>query len=300
MNWITTALLSATMQTGVSIIDSHLLSRRMLGLRTFMLAMSVIQVFFSLVLYLIEPWQTDVPAAAFGWVALATVAGTSGALLVLFVLQKEEVSRVVPITHISPVFVAIIATVFLDERLEWLHWLAILIVVAGAIVITLERTAPGTAVSLKKPFILLFLASLLGALGSIFTKQALEYLSFWNMYSMSILGTAIIMLSVSLRPGTLRRWRDMDRRGSTLALVTGNEIVALSASVLYVRAVSLGPVSLVATIMGTRPVLVAVFSMLLSLVLPGFLMELPGRRTMVLRLAAILLIVGGLSIISLS
>lgn len=52
--------------------------------------------------------------------------------------------------------------------------------------------------------------------------------------------------------------------------------------------------------MGTRPVLVAVFSMLLSLVLPGFLMELPGRRTMVLRLAAILLIVGGLSIISLS
>ncbi len=300
MDWISTALVSATMQAGVSIVDSHLLSRRMLKLRTFMLAMSVIQVFFSLALYLISPWNTNVPAAAFGWVAAATVAGTSGALLVLFVLQKEEVSKVVPITHVSPVFVAIIATVFLDEQLEWAKWLAIFIVVAGAMIITFERSGAGKVVSLKKPFLLLFLASLLGALGSIFTKQALEYLSFWNMYSMSILGTAIIMLSVSLRPHILRRWRYMDRRSSTLALVAGNEIAALSASVLYVRAVSLGPVSLVATIMGTRPVLVALFSILLSLVLPGFLMVLPDKRTMLLRLTAILLIVGGLSIISLS
>jgi len=300
VNWTTTALLSAAIQAGVSVIDSHLLSKRMIGLRPFMLAMGIIQLLYGLLLYALFPWPGDMPAIAIGWVIGASICGTSAALLTMFVLQKEEVSRVVPITHISPIFVAIIATIFLDESLVYLQWLAVIIVVAGAMIITAGKSHSETAGSRRKPFFLLFLASLLAALGSVFTKQALEYLSFWNMYSMAILGTSIIMLSVSLRFSTIRQWRYMKRKGSTLVLLICNEIAALSASVLFVRAVSLGPVSLVTTIMGTRPILVAVYSMVLSLVLPGFLLELPGKRAMAFRLAAILMIVGGLSIIYLT
>ena len=300
MNWISTALLSTMLGTGVSIIDSHLLSRRMLGLRPFMLAMGIIQLFYILVLYILFPWPTSLPVNAVLSVIGASIAGTSSALITMFVLQSEEVSRVVPIIHISPIFVAIIATVFLGEDLGYLQWLAIVIVVAGALIITAEKRGTPASTSLKRPFSLLFVASLLSALASIFTKYTLSYISFWNMYSMALLGTAITMLGFSLRPATVREWIDMERRNSTIIMVFLNEIAALSASVIFVRAVSLGPVSLVSTITGTRPAFVAVFSMILKMVLPGFLLELPGKRVMALRFIAIALIVGGLSIISLT
>jgi hypothetical protein len=92
----------------------------------------------------------------------------------------------------------------------------------------------------------------------------------------------------------------MERRYSSLALVGFNEILALSASLIYVRSVSLGPVSLVVTVMTVRPVLVLIFSVILSLILPGFLIKMAGKRTLIFRFIAIALIVGGLCIISLS
>lgn len=302
MNWFFTALLSSAMQGGVNIIDSHLLSRRMLGLRTFMLAMGIVQLLYILTLYLLFPWPERIPTGILLSVIGATIAGTSSALLTMYVLQKEEVSRVTAILRISPIFVAIIATTFLGENLDYRQWLAIFIAVAGAMIISAEQNTDhtGATASRAKPFLLLFLASLLAALGSIFAKHALSTLSFWNMYSMSLLGTSIIMLSFSVRPESIRQWMSMERRNSTLALVVVNEVAALSASVLFVRAISLGPVSLVSVVMGTRPVLVMVFSLILSLVLPGFLLKLPNRRILLIRFAAIAMIVGGVSVISLT
>lgn len=300
MNWFSTALLSATLHAGVNIVDSHILSRRMLGLRTFMLGMAVIQIFYGLVLYLISPWNIDISGDTILWLIANIVFSTSGSLIVLFVLRREEVSRVIPVTYVSPVFVAVIAILFLDESLTWLHWMAVFIVVAGAVMLSLEKSHPDSPRSLKKPFMLLFLASFLGAIGSICTKQVLKEVSFLNMYSMAILGTALIYLSISLRPGIIRKWRGMKQRNATMSMVLLNEIVALSAALLYVRAISLGPVSLVSTVMGTRPVLVVIFSMILHLVLPGFLIKLPGKRTMIFRILSIAMIAGGLSIISLS
>ena len=166
--------------------------------------------------------------------------------------------------------------------------------------ISAEKRQSVSSIPLKRPFSLLFLSSLLAALGNVFAKYALDYVSFWNMYSMAIVGTATIFLAISTRPDTLRYWKEMKRRGSTLTFICLNEVAALSASVLHIRAVSLGPVSLVSAIGGVRPLLVVAYSMILSLVLPGFLLELPDKRTMVLRVAAIIMIIGGVSMITLN
>jgi len=300
LNWISTALLSSAMQAAVSVVDSHLLSKRMLELRTLILAMGVIQALYGLLLYILFPWPANIPAAGILSVIAASIFGIGGSLTTLLVLQKEEVSRVVPIGHITPVYIAIIATIFLDENLTYLHWLAIIIVTAGALIVSTEKNQVIASSSMKRPFSLLFIATLFGALGAIFTKITLRYMSFWNMYSMAILIASVIVLAISARPDTFNQWREMKRRSSTLALIVLNEIAGMSASVLYVRAVSLGPVSLVSTIGGVRPFLVIIYSAILSLVLPGFLLELPGKRTIIFRLIAIAMIVGGVSIISLN
>ena len=155
MNWTNTALLSVLIGGVVVTIDSHLLSRRMPGMRAFLLPMSIIMLLSGLVIIFIQPWPEYVPLKAILAIIASTILAISASLIAFFNLQKEEVSRVVPILNISPVFTTIIATLFLNERPEYLQWLAIIIVVAGAVIITMERSPYGTSGSLKKPFMLL-------------------------------------------------------------------------------------------------------------------------------------------------
>ena len=54
-------------------------------------------------------------------------------------IQRLEVSRVVPVFHTFPVSTAILAVFLLDEKLLLVHWLAILVVVAGAGSLALEQ-----------------------------------------------------------------------------------------------------------------------------------------------------------------
>lgn len=300
MDWITTALLSATIHAGVGILDSHILSRRKLGLRAFMMMMGILQLILGTVVSLLNPWWFKITTESFLLVAGASVTGSVAAMIIFYVLQKEEVSRVIPITHISPLFVALSATIFLNESLGWLHWLAIVIVVGGAIIISLEKRGQGKSLSLDKPFLLLLLSSLLIATRAILLKEGLEDLTFWNVYGMSALGTGLLFSSLALRPEVIRQWLNHPRRGSTFLIFLTNEIIAFISTVLQIRAISLGPVSLVSAIIATRPVLVALFSIILSIILPGFLLELPGKRAMIVRLAAILMIVGGICIIYLN
>ena len=93
----------------------------------------------------------------------------------------------------------------------------------------------------------------------------------------------------------------MKQKSLTLGLFGGNQILALSAAIFQFWAISTGPVSLVSTIIGTRPVFVAIFSIILSFVLPGFLIKKStGAKVTVLRFISILMIVVGISIIYLT
>ena len=300
MNWTSTAILSAATQGIVSIIDSHLLSKRMPGLQSFLLPVGIILLIFGLiVLYLFPlPEGTDkLP------IIVATAAGilrTAGVVITLYNLTREEVSRVIPITYTYPVFVAIIAIPILGESLGYLQWLAIIIVVAGAIIISAEKSPSGTTASLSRPFLLLFVASLFFAVADILAKYSLTYISFWNLYSLAILGMSVGFLIISTRPNTIKLLRTMKRKTSTLSLLGLNEILALLASALHIWAISTGPVSLVSTTLSTRPVFVAIYSIILGFVWPGFILRRISNRGMIVRFVTIIMIVGGISIIYLT
>jgi transporter family protein len=50
-------------------------------------------------------------------------------------LQLGEASRVAPVDKLSVVFVIILATLFLKERITWQHWVGGLLITGGAIVL---------------------------------------------------------------------------------------------------------------------------------------------------------------------
>jgi drug/metabolite transporter (DMT)-like permease len=301
VGWISIAILSAALLGLVNIFDSHLITRRMPSLRAYLFLVG----FMLLASGLLFAYLFPLPAGLSSWRLLVAI--TSGILragsvtILLYTLKTEEVSRAVPVVSIYPVFVALMAVPLLGETLGYLHWLAIAIVVAGVVMVSIKRN-PGGRVRRPGGIILLLLlaASLLLALADVTGKYAISYISFWNMYWLSIAIIAVIFLLISLRPRVLKELGSLKRPASALTLVAITELLVVAGAVLFFWAMENGPVSLVSTIASTRPIFVVVYALILSRIWPNFLVWQPGRLALGLKLVAAVLIAGGIAVIYLA
>ena len=78
----------------------------------------------------------------------AGLLNTGVSLLISRMLQRGEVTRVVPIIDTYPVFVAVMAIIFLGEDVTPLKWMAILLVICGAVLASgRAQTLPGSLAS---------------------------------------------------------------------------------------------------------------------------------------------------------
>ena len=299
MNWVNTAILSAAIMGVVNILDSHLLSKRMPGLRAFLLPVAIIHLIYGSLLFALFP----LPEGVGTWPVLAAVGSgmlrTAAVIIMLDSLQREEVSRVIPVVYTYPVFVAIMAVPLLGESLTHLEWLAIAIVVAGAVIVS-ARQSPFSSTGWRSKSFLLFVSSLLFAGADIASKYALAYISFWNMFSLTTFCMSGIFLLISVRTNIIRQLIDMKQRNTAMGLLAFNETLAPAGIVLSFWALQRGPVSLVSTILSSRPMFVLIFALILSRLWPAFLEWHPGKRLLALRLIATAMIVGGITIIHLA
>jgi uncharacterized membrane protein len=118
------------------------------------------------------------------------------------------------------------------------------------------------------------------------------------MYWINALCMAGIFLLVSLRPRIIKELINMRRRSSSIGLLVLNEMLAVIGILLVFRAMENGPVSLVSTITGSRPIFVLIFVLILNRFRSGFLIEgQSDKGTLALRVIATAMIVGGIAII---
>lgn len=130
---ITAALVAIFAKLGLKGIDSTLATT----IRSIIMA-----VFLLLVSFFLKKFQ-GFSLSSLGskdWI-LIVLAGIAGALSWLFyflALKTGLATKVVAIDRLSLVFVIIFATIFLGEKLGWKSVLGALLMVAGAIIITLK------------------------------------------------------------------------------------------------------------------------------------------------------------------
>jgi drug/metabolite transporter (DMT)-like permease len=197
------------------------------------------------------------------------------------------------------VFVAILAVTILGETLGAGRWVAIIVVVAGAFTISLRTSNGGKILRLTRAFPILIGASIFTALALLTGKYALEELSVWLVFSLRNYGMVVVFVFL-WRPGAfgelfraVRNWRTM------LLLFLAEYSLAPLAVVLNVTATSLGPVSLVSTLTATRPVFVFIFGSILSVPALRLLDEPLDRLTLLVKLVAIIMVVGGIAALTL-
>jgi drug/metabolite transporter (DMT)-like permease len=281
----------------VNIIDSHLLSRRMPSLGAFLLPAGICHLIYSSVILALFPFPEGLTAFPLAVAIASAILRAVAITIMLYTMTREEVSQVIPVVYTYPIFVAIMAVMLLGESLDYLQWLAIVIVAAGAVMVSLRRSPSGNSVWLGKSFGLLFVSSLLMAGADVASKYALNYISFWNMYCLSVLAMSSLYFVVSVRGSVFHELQSMQRRGRAMALIAFTETLSFIGIVLSFRAIEGGPVSLVSTILSSRPIFVFIYALILSRVFPVFLKWQPTRATLLLRFTATAMIVGGVAAI---
>jgi drug/metabolite transporter (DMT)-like permease len=190
----------------------------------------------------------------------------------------------------------------LEEMLNVWEWLAILLTVAGAVLISFHRDLGERKTKLQKSFLLLLLTAFLFAISNIGFKYAMDAktISFWNVFTVNGICCAVVALLFSLRKSTLQELKNLPQRTQKIGWVFGSQSIAALGITLSFIAIDSGPVSLVSTIMNIRPAFVFIFSIIISRFYPGFINERFTRSTVFVKLIGIAMITGGVAIISLS
>ena len=300
MDWVAVSLAGAAAFALVSILDKVLLVRFVPNARAFIVMVGLIQ---------FPVAALALPFSSFEGIGASplVVGYFSGflwgiSLVAMFgVMSTQDVSRVVPVISTSPVFVAILAVIFLSESLSPLHWVAILATVAGAGLISLRSSSSSGRVGLGPSFFVLLLGSIALAGGQFLSKVALDDMDVATLLVTRSAGLGMAAVILPFRPSVVPLIRRAVTDPPTLAVfVMAEGFVVLLAMVLTLWAIGLGPVSLVATAMATRPLFVFAMSVALSSSLWPLLNEPLDRRTLLHKLASTGVIVGGIAGISLA
>ncbi|MBI4200949.1 MAG: EamA family transporter [Chloroflexi bacterium] len=299
MGWAPLAVLSAALFGMASFLVKLVVGRQVPNPRTFYLITGVLNMLIGMFALLVWPLAPGASLVAVVQAAAAGLVQSAGLMLFWLALRTEEVSRVDPITQTFPIFVAILASTFLGESLGPREWSGILATVAGAVLISARRM-PGGEVLLSRPLLLLGIASLSTAVAQTLSKPALSELSKWNVLGIFFPCLSVGFFTVSLRRSCLQEaYAIVSEKPRSLLWVGSQAAVGLAAVLFQFAAIAVGPVSLVSTVIATRPFFVFVWAMLSSWLTPHLLREPLSPRILAVKLAAIAMIVGGGASVSL-
>ena len=298
MDWILAAIASAIGFAGVGILDKIVIEKHSPSPRTFMIFAGALQLPGSLIPIAfvgLEPYSAINILIAWGSGVLIGIS----LLLMFLALRKQDASVVAAVYQTAPVFVAIIAVIFLKESLTFFQWLAILLTVAGAILISLKRTGVGFG-SLGVWFFVMIAASVFFGAGLTLTKVALNEMSFWNVFTYRGIGTAVPLMLLPVTRNTVKESLLFIKNVKGLSIVVFSEAILAFAALWFTTiAIDNSPVSLATAIMSTRPLFAVIFGAVLSLSYLRVLDEPLDRGSITQRTFAVVMIVAGVAGISL-
>lgn len=227
------------------------------------------------------------------WAGIAVGALYAIAMIVWYRgIAETDVSTFVPLFATRTIFTTALAFLFLSEAFSWLVYVGILLIVVGAIVISIEEPADGLssiAVESRDAVLLSLLTAVMFAI--IYTS--LDGLTIdaqiWSILFWIGVGGMVLSLDFAV----LRREELFELGSRSQAALVANGGLSAVAFFTFTVAVSLGPVSLVAAIINLDAVFVFLGAVALSQVFPGKIDEETDPATLLQKGTATVLIIGG-------
>lgn len=305
LNWMTLALLTAICWGLVNVLDKEILNNHSIEIRTRQLLDSL----FGLIVAALLLWKLSSPSL------LLVTLGILGVALVYFfnylyyrALKKADVSAVSVYLQSIPVFSAIIGFVFFAERFYSEVYLGAVLVILGAILVAIERTANNkfTIFQGKNMEVLLkyvLIASLIMSVNYGFIKELLKQYNFWEVFfwgriGFGFMGIFVYIIRPGAREGINQNIKTMGAR--TFFSVGCIEALNFLGIFLLTAAYSVGTITLVSTAVAVQPLMVIMVLILIAgLSNKNLLGDFNlSKRVLIVRTFAVLLQVIGMFLLS--
>lgn len=296
MSWIIFSLLAVLTFSFVNLLDKISISKKFKNVYSFVLILNLAYVFFYLT-YTLMYWRTFVWGSFFVW---AVVSGFFYFFMWIFwfkALSGGEVSRSSAIFFTQPLFNSILAVLFLGENLMPLKWLAIFMIVVGAVFSSIEGKK--TKQGFNYAYIFAVLASVISAAGNTISKHATTVLPAITVSSIGFFATLPFYFIFLKDKEVLEETKKSFADKKLLGLIFFRGLIGFAAIGLFMSAIESGPVSLVSALNGSQPLIVLTLSVLISLFFPKIIKEDISKKSMIYKIISVVLIVGGAVIISL-
>jgi transporter family protein len=298
MTWLIFTILSCFLYAVVAVFNKYLLGQRATTkpiVFTFWLGILSI---FSFVLI---PFGLAWP----GWPAfgLDIVVGVVYFFSILYfyeALDINETSRVTSLTGgLTPLVVLFFSFMLLNESLTILQLLAFFLLVAGAFLISFKRSR-GRFKSSVKGLWFIILSIILSAIYWIGAKYIFDNQGFVTGFLWSRLGFILTAAAILVWPAWRRKilYSESQLTLKISSLFVTSKLFAAFGSLFIHLALSLGSAALVNALGGLQYVFILIFAIILSKKFPNFLQEETSGGVLVQKIAAVLLIVGGLAILA--
>ncbi len=232
------------------------------------------------------------------------IALTAGLLLTLGIVlyykavQYEEISRVLMMWQLIPIFVLIMSFYFLNEPLTKKHFLGFVLLFTAGLLVAYRKI--NGKFKLSKAFYLMLGSTLLISFYYVASKHIYKITDFWNAFMwlrIAAFSGVLVLIEPSIRKEFIYTLRNMN--SGIKGLLGFKMIVDFSAFIFLGFAILNGPISLVSALgSATAPVFIFFITFFTTIYLPHIVKEDINKKTILIKALAILLIIVGIFLVN--
>jgi transporter family protein len=288
-DWALFAIFAVFIWSVVNIVDKYVLTRWVANPIILIMITGIIGLLAGFIIFFTQ----GISYLSLQNTIFAIIAGTFyvlGNLLYFKAAKLNEISRVVPLFHLSPIFVLILAAIFLGEFFTPMKYLGIAFLVVGAFIISSKNLF---SFRLDRSSEFMILSTLSFSFTVVITKYLLAFADFWTIFSYIKFGTIFVLVPIFWL--YFEELKSVARKHGkkVIGLISINESFNVFAVLLMTIAAASGFITLVESLASLQALFVFLLALGLSIFFPKILKEEISGSTILLKLIAIVLLIAG-------
>lgn len=295
MSWILLSILTAFFWALSNIVDKFIFTRWAIKPIVPVMFSGIIGTLIGAGIYFFRG-LAEISPVNLVWAAAAAFFYLLGFVFYFKAVKAEEISRIIPMFFLTPLFIFLLATLFLGEKLTPANHAGIFLLVTGAVLISSKKSLDWR---FGKGFWFMILSAASISANAVITKYLLDFADSWTIFSY----TRGFWVLLFLLPVIYRKFsdlKDVAAIGGTKAIgmISSSITLNLTGGILITLATAAGSVTMVNALVSIQPLIVFALALFISAYYPHIFKEDTAKAVVILKLVSILLIFTGAILIT--
>ncbi|MCX8190086.1 MAG: EamA family transporter [Candidatus Diapherotrites archaeon] len=225
--------------------------------------------------------------------SIATLLGMVGGALYYKIMQKSEASRIIVVLQTAPVFIMILAIIFLGERPSAVKVLGVISIVTASLLVSKK-----SGLKFDRWSIAATASSFIFAIYFITLKSVLQKYDAWSVFLWNMIIAVLAITAFS--PIYLKKlFENFREKPKLIKIAFASQVCFLFGHILRLNSLHMAEAALIGAVGGIQPIIVFSLSYALSSLLPNFFKEDFSKESLKLKALGALLAAVGVALIAL-